>query len=95
MKQIIANLSWKNWNKKPGNLLTTIFGVFSVLLSVKDEFLSLLHEMPIPINPVVDLWIQWLFKAGVWVTSVLMVLSRKRDIDVNITQSPIDEPERS
>ncbi len=92
MKQIIANLSWKNWNKKPGNLLTTIFGIFSVLLSVKDEFIALLHEMPMPIDPVIDLWIQWLFKVGVWVTSVLMLLSRKRDIDINVTQR---ETERS
>lgn len=92
MKQIIANLSWKNWNKKPDNILTTIFGIFSVLLSVKDEFITLLHEMPIPIDPVIDLWIQWLFKVGVWVTSVLMLLSRKRDIDINVTQR---ETERS
>lgn len=91
MKQIITGLSWKNWNKKPGNILTTIFGVLSILLSVQDEFLNILHSAPFPVSFKVDEWIKWLLKISVWSVGVLMVFNRKKndiDIGVKVTQTP-------
>jgi hypothetical protein len=88
MKQILANISWRNWNKKPGNVLTTIFGMLSILLSVQDEFLNILHSAPFPVPTTVDDWFKWLLKASVWLVGVLMVLSRKKnDIDIGVKVS--------
>lgn len=101
MKQIISNISWKNWNKKPGNVLTTIFGVLSILLSVQDEFLNILHTAPFPVSTIVDDWIKWLLKISVWSVGVLMVLSRKKnDIDIGVKvsqqeETPAESSERS
>lgn len=91
MKQVISNFSWKNWNKKPGNVLTTIFGIVSILLSVQDEFLNILHSAPFPVSFTVDEWVKWLLKLAVWVVGLLMVFNRKKndiDIGVKISDAP-------
>lgn len=43
-KTFINSLTFKNWNKKPGDAIALIFAIVSLAFAWSNEFLSILHE---------------------------------------------------
>lgn len=90
-KTFINSLTFKNWNKKPGEAIALIFAIVALAFAWSNEFLSILHEAPFPVSKNVDSWVQWILKLTMSVLGFIMLVSKKKndiDIGLKITQEP-------
>ena len=91
VKTFINSLTFKKWNKKPGEAIALIFAIVALAFAWSNEFLSILHEAPKKKKKNVDSWVQWILKLTMSVLGFIMLVSKKKndiDIGLKITQEP-------
>lgn len=69
----------KNWNKEANAVLVMVSGIIGSITAFTPQFLSVLHEAPVPISETVDLWITWVLKMATITLALFSIFTKNKE----------------
>ena len=73
------NIQLSNWRKPAHEALVMASGIVGSATAFTPQLLSVLHESPFPVSPLVDEWVEWILKLATVCLAGLTIFSKKQE----------------
>lgn len=69
----------RNWNKEANAVLVMWSGIIGSITAFTPQFLAVVHESPIPISPMLDVWVTWILKLATITLALFSIFTKKKE----------------